>query len=172
MYIIHETLSDNDPRIDPTTSAVGDYWHFTIRHVPDSSVYLDWLSYEILPEEVAKTHRIVNSYKGVISIAAPASSVDEIVHASADTEYKKYIYELTDKDKKNVIELMKAAMRLFAREHLQNRDVLDRLLREVELADTIERCEYVLHHYYGVGSATMINQPQKPAFSVQWPDEF
>ena len=172
MYIIHETLSDNDPRIDSKTTAIGDYWHFTIRYVSDSSVYLDWLDYEVLPEEVAKTHKIVNSYKGVISITEPVERIEDIVHASADVEYNKYIYELTDDDKKNVVELMKSAMRLFAKNHLQNKDNLDRLLREVNLSDSIERCEYVLHHYYGVGSATMVNQPRKPAFTVQWPDEF
>jgi len=172
MYIIHETLADNDPRLDSRTRAIGDYWHFTIRQILDSSVYIDWLDYIEISESVAKSHKIVNSYKGIISLSEPASNLDEVSKASADTEYKKYIYELTDEDKKNVMILMKSAMKLFAESHLINKDALSRLLREIEYADSIERCEYVLHHYFGVGSATMNNQPRKPAFKVEWPDEF
>jgi len=170
MYIIHETLSDHDPRIDSRTTLIGDYWHFTVRYIPDESVYLDWLLYEEISEPVAKSYKITKSYKGVISISEPVTNIDEITQVSADTEYKKYIYELTDTDKSNVTELMKASMRLYAKARLQN-PILEKLLVEVDLADSIERCEYVMHHYYGVGSATMDKTPQRPAFEVNWPRE-
>ena len=40
MYIIHEAVGSDDQRLDPKMEAVGSYWHYTIRKLPDDgSVY-------------------------------------------------------------------------------------------------------------------------------------
>lgn len=172
MYIIHETLASSDPRIHPETVIFGDYWHFTIRYIPpNKGIFVDWLPHEKLSEEVAKSHTLTGSYKGVLSVSKPVTKKEDIVNASGDVEWKKYIYKLTAKDKENVIILMKAAMRLYANAHLTDQKVLKRLIKEVNSASTIEGCESVLHHYYGVGSASTNGLARNPSFAITWPWE-
>jgi hypothetical protein len=172
MYIIHETLAGNDPRIHPETVVVGDYWHFTIRYIPpNKGIFIDWLPHENISEEVAKCCMLTGSYKGVLSISKPVTKKEDIVNASGDVEWKKYIYKLSAKDKENVVIIMKTAMRLYANTYITDQKTLKRLIKEVNSTSTIESCEHLLHHYYGVGSATTNGLPRNPEFNIKWPWE-
>lgn len=165
-------MHSNDPRIHPETEIVGDYWHFTIRYIPPKKgIFIDWLPHEKISEETAKCSKLTGAYKGVISVSKPVTKKEDIVNASGDVEWKKYIYKLTAKDKENVVLIMKSAMRLYAKAHITDQKILKRLIKEVNNTTTIESCEYVLHHYYGVGSATMNGLPRNPEFKIKWPYE-
>lgn len=169
MYIIHETIAGNDPRNIKNSQVIGHYWHFTIRSVKENE-YLDWLPHEKISEEVAYSCRITGAYKGVVSLARDAVSPEEVISASGDVPYGKYIYKLTDSDKKNVVELMKSAMRLFAKGHLQKKNQINKLMPVIDEADTIEKCEEVLFHYFKVNTASTQGHARKPAFKLSWID--
>jgi len=169
MYIIHETLAGNDPRLDPRAKAIGSYWHFTIREVQDG-VYIDRIPHEKLSAEVAKSVKLTGAYKDVISLSRPANNIDEIQQVSGDVEWQKYVYKLTKQDKKNVVVLMKTAMNMYAKTHLEDQETLHKLIEVVNSASTIEGCEYVLYHYFNVGSATTNGKPKEPKFIVKWPE--
>jgi hypothetical protein len=172
MYIIHETLPQNDPRIHPDTSVVGNYWNFTIRYIPpNKGIYIDWVPHEKLSEEVANSYKITGAYKGVVSVSKPVTKVSDVQGSSGDVEWKKYIYVLTKTDKANVVLLMKAAMRLYAQAHLQDQKSLKKLINEVNSVDTIEQCQHILYHYYNIGSALTNGLPKEPKFKVEWPEE-
>lgn len=172
MYIIHETLASTDPRVHPETVAIGSYWHFTIRYIPpNKGIFIDWLPYETLSEEVAKCCMLTGAYKGVVSVSKPVTKKEDIVNASGDVEWKKYIYKLTAKDKENVVLLMKAAMRLYATQYVSDQKTLKKLIKEVNSAYTPEDCKRILHHYYAVGSALMDGLPRTPTFNIIWPWE-
>lgn len=173
MYIVHKTLNSNDPRIPKNSSIIGHYWHFTIREILDGKgVYIDWLLYEKVSEEVAYSYKLSGSYKGIVSISEPVTNIKDMQSSSGDTEWKKYSYRLTKQDKANATELKKVCMRLFAREYVQNQKQLKRLLTEVNNCDTVERCDQVLHHYFGVNTNTTNGTPRNPEFKVDWPEEF
>lgn len=172
MFIIHETLPGNDPRIHPETVVVGDYWHFTIRYIPpNKGIFIDWLPHEKISEEVARSCKLVGAYKGVVSVSKPVTKVGDIVSASGDVEWKKYIYVLTKKDKENVVSLMKAAMRLYAQAHLKDQKTLKKLINEVNICDTMEQCQMVLYYYYNIASALTNGLSKEPKFKVDWPEE-
>jgi hypothetical protein len=172
MYIIHETLASNDPRIHPKSSIVGDYWHFTIRYIPpNKGIFIDWLPHEKISEEAAYACKLAGAYKGVVSLAKQVTKVKDIVGSSGDVEWKKYIYVLTKTDKANVVLLIKAAMRLYAQAHLQDQKSLKKLINEVNSVDTIEQGQHILYHYYNVGSALTNGLPKEPKFKVAWPEE-
>lgn len=170
MYIIHETLSSEDPRVHPEIVKVGDYWHFTISYIPpNKGIFIDWLPHEKLSEDVAKSYPLTNAYRGVVSLSKPFTKKEDIVTASGDVEWKKFIYKLTSKDKENVVLLIKAAMRLFAKTHLTNDKTLKKLLKEISTINTMEDCDLVLYNYYGMSSATTHGLEKQPKFTIKWP---
>ena len=171
MYIIHQSITGNDPRLHESFVEVGHYWHFTITQVPDDQgIYIDWLSYLELPEEVAKCSILTNNYKGVVSLTKPTNRVEDMVTASGDIEWEKYVYRLTDQDKQNVTALMKSAMKLYATDTLDDRKLLKKLLNKVESCQNQEDCEQIMHHYYKVSlSPTTNKQPREPEFNIKWP---
>ena len=150
---------------------IGNYWHFTISYVPpEKNIFIDWFNYLELPEDVAKCSILTNNYKGVVSLTRPADKVEDIVTASGDVEWEKYVYRLTDQDKQNVTALMKAAMVLYANENLDNQKLLKKLLRKVEACQTQDDCEQIMHHYYKVSLSPQTNkQPREPEFNIKWP---
>jgi len=169
MYIIHPTIADNDPRIPKGSKVVGDYWHFTMRYIPDGA-YIDWINYIELSEEVAKSAVLTNAYRDVVSVTEPVSKAEDIVTASGDVEWEKYVYRLTDKDKENVTVLIKSAMRLYANENLTDKKILKKLLQKVEACSTKEECELILHNYYKVTASPAMNKtPREPEFNIKWP---
>ena len=170
MYIIHETLPSNDPRINEKTSVFGHYWHFTIRYIPDNeNIYLDWINHEVLSEEVANSYKISGSYKGTVSVSRPVNNINDVVSSSGDVEYKKYIYTLTEADKENVVKLMKSAMKLYSKNHLTDQEVFEKLMNKIDSALTIEDCNRVMYDYFNVSSASTNNTPKNPEFEVNWP---
>jgi hypothetical protein len=172
MYIIHETLASNDPRIHPDTVVIDHYWHFTTRYIPpNKGIYIDWMPHEKISEDVAKSCKLTGAYKGVVSVSKPVTKASDIQGSSGDVEWKKYIYTLTKKDKENAVLLMKAAMRLYAQKYLTDQKTLKRLINEVNTADTIEKCQLVLYHYYDIGSALTNGLPKEQKFKVEWPEE-
>lgn len=170
MYIIHETLSSDDPRVHPEIVTIGDYWHFTISYVPpNKGIFLDWLPHEKLSEEVARSFPLTNAYKGVVSLSKPYTNKSEIVTASGDVEWKKHIYKLTAKDKQDVVLLIKAAMRLFSKTHLTNEKTLTKLLKEISSLNTMEDCDLAFYNYFGMSSATTHGLERDPKFPIKWP---
>ena len=170
MYIIHETLSSEDPRVHPEIVRVGDYWHFTISYIPpNKGIFIDWLPHEKLDEDVAKSYPLTNAYKGVVSLAAPFTKKDDIVTASGDVEWKKYVYKLTTKDKQNVVLLIKAAMRLFAKQHITSEKTLKKLMKEITNINTMEDCDLVFYNYFNMSNATTHGLERTPKFQVKWP---
>lgn len=171
VYIIHQTIANDDPRLHPDAVVVGDYWHFTIRYIPpEKDIYIDWLNYLELPEGAAKSSVLTNNYKGVVSLVKPVDKVDDIVTASGDVEWEKHVYRLTEEDKQNVTMLIKTAMRLYATENLTDNKKLKKLLQKVNACTNQEECENILHHYYKVSTSPIThNTPREPEFNIKWP---
>lgn len=171
MYIIHQTIANDDPRLHPDAVEVGNYWHFTIRFIPpEKEIYIDWLNYIELPEGAAKSSVLTNNYKGVVSLTKPVDKVEDIVTASGDVAWEKYVYRLTDEDKHNVTILIKTAMRLYATENLSDKKILKKLLKKVDECNTQDECEHILHHYYKVSTSPKTHKtPREPEFNIKWP---
>lgn len=170
MFIIHETLSSEDPRLHSEIVTIGDYWHFTISYIPpNKGIFVDWLPHEKLSEEVARSFPLTNAYKGVVSLSRPFTKKSELVTASGDVEWKKYIYKLTSKDKQDVVLLIKAAMRLFAKTHLTDEKTLKKLLKEIAVLNTMEDCDIAFYNYFNMSSATTHGLEKNPKFLVRWP---
>lgn len=172
MFIIHETLSSQDPRLHPEIVRIGDYWHFTISYIPpNKGVFVDWMAHEKLTEDVARSFPLTNAYRGVVSLSKPFTKKDDIVTASGDVEWKKHIYKLTATDKDNVVKLIKAAARLYAKLYIKSEKTLKKLIKEIDNASTMEDCDILLYTYYNISTATTRNLEKKPKFQVEWPPE-
>lgn len=170
MYIIHETIAGDDPRFDSRAEVIGHYWHFTIRKILDASVYTGWIPHEVIDENVAKSHKLTGSYKGEISLPSKATNYEEFRQASGENvgTSRKFIYKLTSTDINNVVKLMQASMRIFAKNHIEDKSVVSKLIDLVNSAKTIEQCEQLLHDYFNVDSALTHGTPRDPKFKIEW----
>jgi hypothetical protein len=168
MYIIHETIADNDPRFDSRAKIIGNYWHFTIREIADDSIYKDWITHEILDESVAKAYKLTGSYKGEISLPSNSTNYEEFRHASGESAgiSRKFIYKLTQTDIENVVKLMKSSMRIFAKNHIVDVKILKNIESLINAVNTIEECERLLYDYFDVNSATTNGIPKNPKFKI------
>ena len=170
MYIINETLASDDPRVHPEIVKIGDYWHFTISYIPpNKGIFIDWLPHEKLSEDVAYSYPLTNAYKGVVSLTKPYTTKKDIVTASGDVEWKKHIYKLTAKDNEDVVALIKSAMRLYAKAHIISQKTLKKLIKEINNANTMEKCDLVFYNYFNISNATTHGLEKQPDFEVKWP---
>jgi len=113
MYILHETVASNDPRLDPRIKTKTNVWHYTISELnPNEGIITSWLN----PVEVTEEELVASKFTNVMDNMVPilvntANRVDMVEPTSfGDPTYEKIMYTLTATDKSNLVSLMKKMM--------------------------------------------------------------
>jgi hypothetical protein len=173
MYIIHETVAGNDPRLLPSMELVGGYWSYTIRRVPDDlpSTYIDWLKAEVISESVARAYKFCGAKDNEITVRKSTKVYEEIASASSEADMSqgpKIYYYLTGEDVVNTTSLLKTIMLNHTNNHLKNQEVKPQLVKLINACNTIEDAHRVLANYFGCENATTYGKPKTPIISVEW----
>ncbi len=159
MYIVFETIASNDPRLDARMNIFGKYWHYSVAYIAsehESDVYLKWLSYEIIPEKVAKSDKFAAAIDGEIALLVKNfGTYEEILSPTsyANNGYKKQLYYLTEEDDKNCTELLKAIAKLQILNKLDEDNepgVKELLLEKVGQLKTLNESQIFFLNYFGV----------------------
>lgn len=148
MYIIHETVAGNDPRLHPKMTRYANYWHYTIHIVPDNeNIYVDWLNGEVISEKVAKAYKFCSSKNGEMSVRKSTTIYEEIESASSEADLglgPKIIYELTLEDQQNAVELLRVIIKNFAKNRIQDPAKRQAAIDAANQATTVDQCNSVL----------------------------
>ena len=141
MYILHETIAGNDPRLHASMKLFGNYWHYTIHYIPEGeNVFVDWLKGEQISEQVAKAHKFTGAVNGELSIKTNTTTWEEIAQASSETATgPKHIYELSMDDNNNCIILMKTIIKNYAKNRLKSD-----LISQADAATTIDQLKSII----------------------------
>ena len=141
MYILHETIAGNDPRLHASMKLFGSYWHYTIHYIPEGeNVFVDWLKGEQISEQVAKAYKFTGSVNGELSIKTNTTTWEEIAAASSETAPgPKHIYELSMDDNNNCIILMKTIIKNYAKNRLKSD-----LISQADSANTIDQLKSII----------------------------
>lgn len=159
MYIVFETISGNDPRLDTRMNIFGKYWHYSIAYIApehESDVYLKWLPHEVITEKVAKSDKLASSVDGEIALLMKNfGTYDEILSPTsyANNGYKKQLYYLTDDDIKNCTELLKAIAKLQILNKLAEDNepgVKEFLLEKASKLTTLNEAQIFFLNYFDV----------------------
>lgn len=177
MFIIFETVASNDPRLDAKIQSIGKFWHYVIGYVApedESSVVTAWLKGEEITEAVAKAALFCSAYNGELSVLANEDGTianNTITPTSGgDGFWKKAAYFLTESDKQNAIACMQAAMRLFTRDHLGNKEVEEQLLEQINGLDPndLDNAQMFMATYFDYDTAYTNGKPKPRLFPVTW----
>jgi hypothetical protein len=149
MYIVHETVAGDDPRLHPSMQMFGSFWHYTIRYIPDNeNVYIDWLKGAVISEDVAKAHKFTSAVNGELTVKKNTSNWDELLHASSENmNGPKAIYELTVRDHDNCVAFLKATFGIFIKTRVLDATDSQRLTEMVQTATTIEQLKRIQSQY-------------------------
>jgi hypothetical protein len=173
MYIIHETVAGNDPRLLPSMEIAGGYWIYTIRRVPDDlpSAYIDWLKAEVITESVARAYKFCGAKDNEITVRKTTTVYEEIASASSEADMSqgpKMYYYLTGEDVVNTTNLLKVIMLNHTNNHLKNQEVKPHLVKLINSCKTIEDTHWMLATYFSCENATTYGKPRTPLISVEW----
>lgn len=137
-----DTVSSNDPRLDPRIIFTGKFWHLTIAYIApeyESEVIYSWLNATVIPEAVAKADKFCSAYQNEISVLTltPGSYEDIVIPTSGgNSQYVKETYFLTETDKRNAIICMQEAMKIWANSHYSHN--VAQLLEQIDLLDPVD----------------------------------
>ena len=176
---MYETIAGNDPRNDNRIKHLNQFWHLTISYIApedEADVVTHWLKGEVISEEVAKAAVFCGAYEGELSVLADENGNvlnNQITPTSyGDSFYKKAAYFLTDTDKKNAIECMKAAMRIFTNNHCFDEAVKQQLLDKINAIDSdgfdLDDAQMFMATYFEFDTAYTNGKTKSPEFQVNW----
>ena len=176
---MYETIASNDPRNDSRINRLNQFWHLTISYIApedEASVVIDWLKGETITEAVAKAAIFCSAYQGELSVLADENGNiinNQITPTSyGDSFYKKAAYFLTDDDKRNAIECMKAAMRIFTNNHCIDEAVKQQLLNKINAIDSngldLDDTQMFMATYFEFDTAYTNGKIKSPEFQVNW----
>jgi hypothetical protein len=145
MYIIHETVAGDDPRLHPSMKLFGSWWHYTIRHVPDNeNIYVDWLNGVVVTEEIAKAHKFCSAVNGELTVKRNTTNWDDLLHASNENaDGPKAIYELTVRDNENCINFLRATLGVFIQNRVADYTEKQRLTQLIQEANSIDQLKRI-----------------------------
>lgn len=150
MYILHETVAGNDPRLHPAMQVFGTYWHYTVTYIPDDvagSVYYDWLKPEVISEDVAKAYKFTGASNNELTVKKSASNWEELATASGESlsgHGEKFIYELTTKDRANCVSFLKAMIKNYVTNRVEDADKRNSILQLLTTVRSIDECRAIL----------------------------
>ena len=175
IYIIHEVVAGNDPRLDPQMEIVGDFWHYQVRKFPSNQdIVWKWLKGEQVTESVAKAYKFTPAHENEISVRKSTNVYEELSGASGDTEdldQTKIYYRLTPVDQQNTVEFFKTAMRIHVRNHTEeNSKTAQALLKIIEQLSTVTECQNIMYDYFDVGFPVNVQRKRSPKFNINWID--
>ena len=177
MYIIFETLSSNDPRLDPRMQNFSKFWHHSIAYInpaDESNVIVSWLKHEVISEDVAKAAIFTTAYQGEIAVLANEDGTvanNMLTPTSGgDGFYKKAPYFLTEDDKRNAIKCMQASMRLFTEQHSTDTEKNASLLALINQLDPVDLddAQMFMATYFDFDTAYTNGKSKSPEFQMNW----
>ena len=173
IYIIHESVPGNDPRLDPKMERIGDFWHYVVQKFPaDRDIVWKWLNGEQVTENIAKAYKFTSAYENEISVRKSTNIYEEISGASGDTEdldETKIYYRLTQVDQQNAVEFFKTVMRIHVKNYTEeNSKNAHTLLKMIERAATISECQDLMYDYFDVGFPINVRRKRAPKFQIHW----
>lgn len=167
-----DTVSSNDPRLDPRIVFTGKFWHLTIAYIApehESEVIYSWLQPEIIPEEVAKADKFTSAYNGELSVLTrtPGSYEDIVIPSSGgNAHYVKEAYFLTDDDKRNAIKCMQVGMKIWARKYYTHN--VDMLIEQIDSLDPLDLddAQMFMATYFDYDTAYTNGKPKVRSFDA------
>ena len=179
MYIMFETIAGNDPRRDPKLIHLNQFWHLTIGYIApenEADVYTKWLNGEVISKDVAEAAVFCTAHHGEMSVLADEKgniANNKIIPTSyGDPHYKKATYFLTDEDKKNAIECMKAAMRIFTNNHCPDESQKTMMIEKINSIDSaaadLDGAQMFMATYFEFDTAYTNGKPRSPEFKIDW----
>ena len=173
IYIIHESVPGNDPRLDPSMERIGDFWNYVVQQFPaDQDIVWSWLKGEQVTESVAKSYKFTPAHENEISVRKSTNIYEEISGASGDTEdldQTKIYYRLTPVDQQNTVEFFKTVMRIHVRNYTEeNSKNAQALLKMVNQLQTVTACQDLMYDYFDVGFPINIRRKRAPKFKINW----
>jgi hypothetical protein len=181
MYIAHEQIASNDPRLDDRIVEIGKWWMYQIVYVDTQAhpdIRTDWLNGVELPENVAKAHIFAASVDGELTVLKKVfNDTTEIILPSSggNQEYFKEMYDLTETDKANARDFIKTILKLHVKNHLPMETGMNpagtdtRLYNVIDNAGTLNDIQKVMKHYFDVDAcAYTAGIKRNPEFPVNW----
>ena len=174
IYIIHETISGNDPRWLPGMERIGDFWSYTVNTAPDGT-FVDWLNGAVVTEKVAKSYKFVTALNGEIPVAKKTDIYEQIVQDTGDThteEGPKFYYELSEQDTNNGIQFLKTVMNLHIKNKLDaNKGYIPALTKMGNEVTTLDECQRLMYNYFECNFPATNLTPRTPTFKVNWTEK-
>jgi len=189
MYIISESLANNDPRLRPEVQRLYDHWEYTAYYIPDDitvTLPIDDIGACIVEEKIARAMKFCNVANGKVGFRRGTLAHEEIFGESTEPDGHKTYYYLNDEDFANVVEVYKAEMRLYLARHYNHRlsaaemsllqSKRQGILDQINDCETVDDCATLLHTRFGLdfskdyeekfGSATFdLSNPGKDNYS-------
>lgn len=160
MYMICETLGDNDLRVLPGMKRLYTHWIFTTYYVPDSiKINLKDYGGIKLEEDVARAMKFAMVDKGKIGIRPGTSIHEDLFAESLETDIVKQYYYLTETDEINTTKLMKSEMYLYLDMHysvmdektfLKYQGKKQEVLSLIDSCKSVTDCQKLQHTHFGV----------------------
>lgn len=171
MYIIYETIGNNDPRFDPKLEYVSTAWHYTISKVPAdhvSKVNLELLKATEITEGMAHAHHFTNAVDGEISVMKNVLNPADIIQPTSegDADYAKVDYKLSSTDEVNAIGLLKAMMLNFAENHFTEELGLVQIRTKVPSLTTLKNTQMFFATYFEWDCAYTAGKEKTPEFQT------
>lgn len=175
MYIIFETISGNDPRLDGRIKFTGTFWHYTIAYIDpndEKDVIISWLNGTEVSESVAKADKFASSYNGELTIikgTSPSSYEDFVSPTSnGDNNYKKDLYVLTEQDEENATTLLKEILTNYSTNHLTEKEQLELMLSEISKLKTLNETQMFMATYFEFDIAYTNGKDKVKEFDFTW----
>ena len=173
IYIIHEAVPGNDPRLDPQMEMLGDFWHYQIHKFPaNQDIVWKWFHGEQVTENVAKAYKFTSAHENEISVRKSTNIYEELADGSGDTEdldETKIYYRLTSVDQQNCVEFFKTVMRIHIKNHTEkNSKTAQALLKMVDQLTTVTACQELMYDYFDVGFPVNNRRKRSPKFNINW----
>lgn len=160
MYMVCETLGENDLRFLPGIKQIYQHWIFSTYYVPDDlKINSNDYNAIVIEESVARAMKFAMVDKGKIGIRTGTSIHDDVFAESMEATGEKQYYYLTEEDDDNTVKLMQAEMTLYLNMHYaimteQDCKKYEGKKKEIEYliksCTSITDCQKLQHTHFGV----------------------
>jgi hypothetical protein len=170
IYIIHEAISGNDPRLDSRMEEFGEFWHYTVTRFPaDQDIVYHWLNGTVVPERVAKAYKFTSAHDNEISVRKATSIWDDLADGSGDTEAEKIYYRLDPNDQANAVEFFKTVMKLHIENHADPSSRHTQTLKSmIDRLGSVTESQVLMYDYFDVGFPCTATRARRPNFEVKF----